>query len=58
MGTSGATNPGFIRTAYDAGIKLFFSATYYGQGNNEILVGNGLKGLPRDSYTIGTACGC
>jgi predicted aldo/keto reductase-like oxidoreductase len=57
MGTSGATNPGFIRSAYDAGIKLFFSATYYGQGNNEILVGNGLKGLPRDSYTIGTACG-
>jgi len=56
MGTSGATNPGFIRSAYDAGIKLFFSATYYGQGNNEILVGNGLKGLPRDSYTIGTAC--
>jgi aryl-alcohol dehydrogenase-like predicted oxidoreductase len=57
MGTSGATNPGFIRSAYDAGIKLFFSATYYGQGNNEILVGNGLKDLPRDSYTIGTACG-
>ena len=56
MGTSGATNPGFIRSAYDAGIKLFFSATYYGQGNNEKLVGEGLKGLPRDSYTIGTAC--
>ena len=57
MGTSGATNPGFIRSAYDAGIKFFFSATYYGQGNNEILVGDALKGLPRDSYTIGTACG-
>jgi uncharacterized protein len=57
MGTSGATNPGFIRSAYDAGIKLFFSATYYGQGNNEILVGEALKVLPRDSYTIGTACG-
>ncbi len=57
MGTSGATNPGFIRSAYDAGIKLFFSATYYGQGNNEILVGDALKSLPRDSYTIGTACG-
>jgi len=55
MGTSGATNPGFIRSAYDAGIRLFFSANYYGQGNNEILVGQGLKGFPRDSYTIGTA---
>jgi predicted aldo/keto reductase-like oxidoreductase len=57
MGTSGATNPGFVRSAYDAGIRLFFSATYYGEGNNEILVGNGLKGLSRNSFTIGTACG-
>jgi aryl-alcohol dehydrogenase-like predicted oxidoreductase len=55
MGTSGATSPNFVRTAYDAGIKLFFSATYYGEGNNEKLVGEGLKGLPRDSYVIGTA---
>jgi uncharacterized protein len=55
MGTSGATNPNFVRAAYDAGIKLFFSATYYGEGNNEKLVGEGLKGLPRDSYVIGTA---
>lgn len=55
MGTSGATNPNFVRTAYDAGIRLFFSATYYGEGNNEKLVGEGLKGLPRDSYVIGTA---
>ena len=55
MGTSGATNPGFIRAAYDAGIRLFFSATYYGEGNNEILVGEGLKGLPRESFVIGTA---
>ena len=55
MGTSGATNPNFVKAAYDAGIKLFFSATYYGEGNNEILVGEGLKGLPRDSFVVGTA---
>jgi uncharacterized protein len=55
MGTSGATSSGFIRAAYEAGIKLFFSATYYGEGNNEKLVGEGLKGLPRDSFVIGTA---
>lgn len=55
MGTSGATNTGFIRTAYEAGIRLFFSATYYGEGNNERLVGEGLKGLPRDSFVVGTA---
>jgi uncharacterized protein len=55
MGTSGATASGFVRSAYEAGIKLFFSATYYGEGNNEKLVGEGLKGLPRDSFVVGTA---
>jgi len=34
---------------------LFFSATYYGEGNNEKLVGEGLKGLPRDTFVVGTA---
>ena len=55
MGTSSATAAGFVRTAYEAGIKLFFSATYYGEGKNEQLVGEGLKGLPRDSFVVGTA---
>jgi predicted aldo/keto reductase-like oxidoreductase len=55
MGTSGVTAPGFVRAAYEAGVKLFFSANYYGEGNNEILVGEGLKGLPRNSFVIGTA---
>jgi predicted aldo/keto reductase-like oxidoreductase len=55
MGTSGATSPNFIRTVYDAGIRLFFSATYYGEGNNERLVGEALKDLPRDSFVVGTA---
>ena len=55
MGTSSATAAGFVRTAYEAGIKLFFSATYYGEGKNEQLVGEGLKGIPRDSFVVGTA---
>ena len=55
MGTSDTTSSGLIRTAYESGVKLFFSATYYGEGNNEKLVGEGLKGLPRDSFIIGTA---
>jgi len=55
MGTSSATASGFVRSAYEAGIKLFFSATYYGEGNNEKLVGEGLKGLQRDSFVVGTA---
>jgi predicted aldo/keto reductase-like oxidoreductase len=55
MGAADATDPGLVRAAYEAGIKLFFSATYYGEGKNEKLVGDGLKGLPRDSFVIGTA---
>lgn len=55
MGTSDTSSSGLVRAAYEAGIKLFFSATYYGEGNNEKLVGEGLKGLPRDSFIIGTA---
>ena len=49
LGAGSAYDPNFVRAAYDAGIKLFFSATYYGEGNNEKMVGEGLKGLPRDS---------
>ena len=55
MGTAAATSVNLIRAGYDAGIKLFFSATYYGHGNNERLVGEALKGLPRDSFIVGTA---
>ncbi|MCE1197739.1 MAG: aldo/keto reductase [Marinilabiliales bacterium] len=55
MGTGGTTNPEFVKAAYDMGIKLFFSATYYGNGNNEILVGEGLKGIPRENFLLGTA---
>jgi uncharacterized protein len=55
MGTSDTSSSGLIRTAYEAGVKLFFSATYYSEGNNEKMVGEGLKGLPRDSFIVGTA---
>lgn len=55
LGAAEASGTGLIKTAYESGIKLFFSATYYGEGNNEKLVGEGLKGLPRDSFVVGTA---
>ena len=55
LGAGSANNPGFVKAAYFAGVKLFFSATYYGEGNNEKLVGEALKGLRRDSFVIGTA---
>jgi uncharacterized protein len=55
MGAESATNPNLIKAAYLNGVKMFFSANYYGEGNNERLVGEGLKGLNRDSFVIGTA---
>jgi predicted aldo/keto reductase-like oxidoreductase len=55
LGSGGSTSPNFIRAAYDAGVKLFFSATYYGEGKNEQIVGEGLKGLPRESFVVSTA---
>lgn len=55
MGTSMTTNPNFVKAAYNAGVRLFFSAAYYREGNNELLVGKALKEFPRDSYVICTA---
>ena len=55
MGTSEASSADLIRMGYDSGIKLFFSATYYGRGNNERLVGEAMRGRPRDSFIVGTA---
>jgi aryl-alcohol dehydrogenase-like predicted oxidoreductase len=55
FGTSGSLDTGLVRSAYDAGIKMFFTATYYEEGNNEKMLGESLKGLPRDSFVVGTA---
>lgn len=55
MGAGNATNTAFVQAAYRSGVKLFFSATYYGEGNNERLVGEALKDFPRDSFIVGTA---
>ncbi|MBL7112784.1 MAG: aldo/keto reductase [Bacteroidales bacterium] len=54
MGT-GAASPALIKAAYDKGINLFFTATYYGEGNNEKMLGDSVKDLPRESLIIGTA---
>jgi predicted aldo/keto reductase-like oxidoreductase len=55
LGAGNVNDSSFIKASYHAGVKLFFSATYYGEGNNERLAGEGLKGLPRDTFAAGTA---
>ena len=55
MGVEGANSAGIIKAAYEGGIRMFFSATYYGEGNNEKLLGVAVKDLPRDTLIIGSA---
>jgi predicted aldo/keto reductase-like oxidoreductase len=55
LGAGGSNSPQFIKAVHEAGVKLFFSATYYGEGNNEKMLGDALKGIPRDSFLVGTA---
>ena len=42
---------GIVRAAYDAGVTFFDTASAYG---TQPAVGLGLRGLPRDSYTLST----
>jgi len=42
---------GIVKTAYDAGVNFFDTAAAYG---TEGAVGQGLAGVPRDSYVIST----
>jgi uncharacterized protein len=55
LGAGNSNNPQLVKAAYEAGIRLFFSATYYGEGNNEKMLGDALKDIPRDKVLIGTA---
>jgi len=55
MGVEGANSAGIIKAAYEGGIRMFFSATYYGDGNNEKLLGDAVKGWPRETLIIGSA---
>jgi L-galactose dehydrogenase len=45
------------RTALDLGMKFIDTSPFYGRGMSEILLGMGLKDVPRDSYLLGTKLG-
>lgn len=45
------------RTALDLGMNFIDTSPFYGRGMSEILLGMGLKGVPRDSYLLGTKLG-
>jgi aryl-alcohol dehydrogenase-like predicted oxidoreductase len=46
-----------VRVALDLGMNFIDTSPFYGRGMSEVLLGIALKGVPRDSYTLGTKLG-
>ncbi|QTN34285.1 aldo/keto reductase [Akkermansiaceae bacterium] len=45
------------KTALDLGMNFIDTSPFYGRGMSEIMLGLGLKGVPRDSYILGSKLG-
>jgi aryl-alcohol dehydrogenase-like predicted oxidoreductase len=46
-----------VRAALDVGMNFIDTSPFYGRGMSEVLLGVALKGVPRDSYLLGTKLG-
>lgn len=46
-----------VRTALDCGLNFIDTSPFYGRGMSEVLLGIGLRGVPRESYTLCTKLG-
>jgi L-galactose dehydrogenase len=46
-----------VPTAIDLGMNFIDTSPFYGRGMSEILLGIGLKGIPREKYLLGTKLG-
>ena len=46
-----------VHTALDLGMNFIDTSPFYGRGMSEVMLGQGLKGIPRDSYLLGTKLG-
>ena len=64
MGMSGMYGPAdrtesiaTIHAALDRGVTLIDTGDFYGTGHNEMLIGEALKGVPRDSYQLSVKFG-
>jgi len=58
MGVMNADNPELVKAALDAGVVLLDTAHVYQRGKNEEMIGQAIKGRPRDSYVIATKVPC
>jgi hypothetical protein len=54
MGVMNADNPAVVQAALDSGIFMLDTAHVYQRGRNEQMIGQVVKGKPRDSYMIAT----
>ena len=48
---------GSVRAALDLGLNFIDTSPFYGRGMSEVLLGVALKGVPRESYILGTKLG-
>lgn len=46
-----------VHVALDCGMNFIDTSPFYGRGMSEVLLGIALKGIPRDSYVLGTKLG-
>jgi len=54
MGVMNADNPAVVQAALDSGIFMLDTAHGYQRGRNEQMIGQVVKGRPRESYMIAT----
>jgi predicted aldo/keto reductase-like oxidoreductase len=54
MGVMNSDNPNLIRAALDGGIVMLDTAHGYQRGRNEAIIGEVIKGRPRDSFVLAT----
>jgi len=54
MGVMNTNNPKLVRVALDSGVVMLDTAQTYQRGQNEGMIGEVLKGRPRDSYVLAT----
>jgi uncharacterized protein len=48
------SDEGLLKAVLETGVNIIDTAEFYGNGNNERLVGKGIKGIKRDSLFINT----
>ncbi len=56
-GSANITNENVLKSAIDAGVNFIDTAEFYGNGNNELMVGRAIKGYNRSSIFLNTKIG-